>query len=437
MTVRSTKIEIYGFSPERKAAWRELAISCQRMTNRLWQVWLCHHLTNGTPNKLRAFLEARDRWKSGLQEKPAADFACLEPPLGKSADPNSFYRILSAEFSNVSAQTRVLLEKAWKTRILKRKAASGPLPGWESILLCNEALPSFTRPLPIPFDKANATLIKDGEEFFVELRIERLHEEGSRRCPCVVERCELMLRKRKSAGILAIIRRCISGEYAWKGSNLLYDRGKWYAVICYEMPKRDRATVDPNKTMFVRAGRSAPWRIKISGESGSFSFGGNGQHVNLARRKIDIERGQRQQHYRWAGSAQKGRGRRRAEATWTKLSSRWKDFVKRYNNEVSRRIVDLAVRRGCGRIVYMQPTGVVRDTRYLSTAGSDHQTKTTWDYFAFGSMLAAKSEHEGVEYGVQKKAAKPTTGRVSGVRKHRNENNQANSGKTASAMRSM
>jgi hypothetical protein len=237
-----------------------------------------------------------------------------------------------------------------------------------------------------------------------------------------------MLGKRKCRSVRATVDKILAGEYAWKGSNLLYDRGKWFAVICYEKPdnERHKKSYDEHKILYVRPGRmmkmdgawrGSPWRVRIGNRS--FSFGGNGAHIEHARRAIIRERRERKEHYRWSGSNQKGHGTQRADAVWTKLSSRWKDFTKRYNSEVSRRIVSLAIQEGCGRIIYLQPRDGRRDSRLLSQIGNDGTAAMSWDYFQFGTMLASKCEEEGVEYGksAKKPKAKPATGRVRGVRK--------------------
>lgn len=413
MAVRATRIEIFGFAKERREAWRQLAIDCQRMQNRLWQIWLVHHSQNGSANKLRNHFDAFNRWKeSKIGSKPNWPCKAIEEPLTKSADARSFYRILSAEFPEVNVRTRGLLTNAWQSKVNTRKAANGSLPGWVSILFANESLPSFTRPQPIPFDHDNAKLYRNGDKYVCEFRIERLGDGKS-----VIEPCELMLNKRKAHSVRKIVDRIISGEFAWKGSNLVYDRGKWFVALSYEMPVKVRTQCDTDRILFVRPGRASPWRVMIGGDS--WNFGGNGAHVANARRAIIAERNSRKTHYRWAGSNQKGHGRGRADAVWTKLSSRWKDFTKRYNNEVTRQLINLAVSRGCGRIVYLQPKDRQRDSRYLSRIGNDDRSSMSWDYFQFGSMLAAKCETEGIEYGAKakKQKTKATTSRVRSVRK--------------------
>lgn len=414
MTVRAARIEIFGFGKAsgQRDNWRQLSVDCQRMQNRLWQIWLVHHAVKGSADKLRDHFVKYAEWqKIKKGKKPEWPCKALEPPLTKSADPKSFYRILSAEFPGVNVRTRGLLTNAWQSRLSKRKAANGNLPGWVSILFANESLPSFTRPQPIPFDHDNAKLLKIDGKYFVEVRIERLADGKS-----VVERCELVLNKRKTASVRSIVDKILAGQYGWKGSNLFYDRGKWFAIISYEKPDKVRVVLNPDKVLYVKAGRKKPWRVRC--EDRSWPYGGNGLHVEYARRTIQRERGQRKEHYRWSGSNQKRHGRKRAESVWTKLSSRWRDFTKRYNNEVSTSIVRWAIANGVGRIVYLQPKDRQRDSRYLSNAGNDGYSQMSWDYFQFGTMLASKCEDEGMDYGAKPKKAKakPATRGVRGVR---------------------
>lgn len=409
MTVRCASIEIYGLNKsENRDNWKSLAVSVQRIKNRLWQIWLCHHSNNDSASKLRVHFEAFREWKETKQgEKPQWPCKAVEEPLTKSADSRSFYRIISSEFPEVNVRTRGLVTNAWQSLLSKRKSASGSLPGWVSILFANESLPSFTHPQPIPFDKENARLIKADGKYYVELRIERLADSGK----SVVERCELMLNRRKTASVRAIVEKIISGEYAWKGSNLCYRKGKWFAQIGYEMPSISAAGLDPKKVLYVRPGRLSPFRVRIN--DGSFRFGGNGMHVTRMRRVIHQQRVERKEHNRWGGSNRRGHGARQAKSIWTVLSSRWKDFTKRYNNEVSTRLIHLAKRNGCGRIVYLQPKDSKRDSRFLSR-GAQPYDQMTWDYFQFGSMLSNKCQHEGIEYGVEKRVVKKSDTR--GVR---------------------
>lgn len=409
MAVKCARIELFRFCDvngeidrEAREKWKQLAIDCQRMKNRLWQIWLVHHSVNNSAQQLRDHLDAFAEWKKA-KDGPKPKWPCnaVEPPLSKSADSRSFYRILSSEFPHVNVRTRGLLTNAWQSRLNKRKAASGSLPGWVSILFANESLPSYTRPQPIPFDKDNARLSKADGKYLIDLRLVRDIETGKSH----VQRCELMLRKRKSGSFRAIMDRILAGEYQWKGSSLVFDRGKWYASISYEMPARTPENLHAERTLYVLPGKRAPWLLLSVDERGkrdAWMYAGRGVVIGHARRAVLDERASRKEHYRFAGSNAKGKGRKRATATWAKLSSRWMDFVKRFNNETTRRIVDIASDRGVGRIVYWQPIGLQRDRSMLSRIGNRPGSAMLWDWFQVGTMLAAKCQEMGIAFETTK-----------------------------------
>lgn len=411
MAIRTVKVEVFGFSKDRRDAWRDLAVSSQRITNRLWQIWLCHHANAGTANIMRKHLDAYREWERTKQgEKPKWPCKAIDAVLTDSKDSRSFYRVIKDEFPDVSSRTRGLITNAWQSKVGSGKSASGALPRWLSILFGMESVPSFTKPQPIPFDYQNSKLIKDGDEYVCELRIERIGDRQS-----VVERCELMLGKRKCGSVRATVEKIISGEYEWKGSSLKFDGGKWFVLLAYERPVAQRPELDRDKVMFVRPGKESPWRVMINDEK-PFSVGRDRNNIEHTRRAFTKDRDRRKAHYLFAGSSAKGHGRRRATKVWTRISSEWKHFVKNFNRNTSRKILEIAIRNGCGRIVYLPPNDTQRNSRYLSKAGNDNMSDTSWDYFQFGTLLAGKCELEGVEYGRKEKSKVFNRG-VRGVRK--------------------
>lgn len=403
--VRCMRIEIFGFGgsgelrKERFARWRDLAVSSQRMLNMMWQIWLCHHSNNYSAVKLQVHFYLFAQWKAADKAtrgpKPAWPVQACDKVLS-----NAIYHAISNAFPEVNCRTRVLLQNKWQATLGKRKAASGNLPGWVAILFANESIPSFTKPQPIPFDKENGKLSERDGKQYLTLRIERLADGKS-----VVEVCDLMTQRRKAASARMIVSRCISGEYAFKGSSLAYQNGKWFALISYQRPIARAAGLDPDKTMVIVPGRRleakgklrpSPWVLAIG--ANRWRFGGNGNNIASARSRLLMERAARASHYRWGGSAQKGRGRKRAEAVWTKLSDRWKCFVKRYNQEIARRVVDMCVTRKVGKLVYRQPRDAQRDHTLLARAGNRDDSRMTWDWFQMGTLLASACELAGVEF---------------------------------------
>lgn len=453
MAVRTTRIEIAGFSnmsEERKKSWKMLVETCQKMKNRLWKLWVSQHVAAGNdlvlakhfadmqtvvfrdvgerpikPRKPKRdaapsvwgeyerssvkYEEDLANWQLRKAEVKAAnqkEFPCKV----MVQDEKYFYHDLGQHFPQVNKRTISLLIQKWAQNLRTRKSANGSIKGWVSILLEGEQIPSFTKPQPVPFDKQNSKLFtvdkqdpNSGAKFkkyYCELRIERLPHSGD----SVVERCELVLGKRKTLSIKAIVDRCISGEYAFKGSELLFHDGKWYIMLAYDKPQDVVPNLDQNKIMYVKPGRRFPWLVKIGSSKTMRYLAGNGRNVEHWRRDLDRQRRERMSHYRYsAGSNRKGRGQKHAIKTLTQKSEGWKGFCKSFNNNTTAKLIQEAIRHGCGTIVYLQPGDEHKKAkRFLNVAGSNAHCRLTWDYFQFGSMLSFKCQDKGIECVIKK-----------------------------------
>jgi hypothetical protein len=411
-TIRATRIEIRwnASQRDRRDAWMDLSVRCQQMVNRLWQIWLVHHSSNGSAKKIRDHLNAYAKWSETKEgQRPEWPVNALgvnvpHPETGKMVPLFSLYshpegpeKIMAEEFPDVAGRTRGLVINKWKQTITSRKSAKGTLPGWCAILLAFESVPSFTRPQPIPFDIQNASIAKDADGIKLTVRIDRDAITGKSE----VDVCGLVLDKRKCRSVRAIVEKTLTGVYEMKGSSVMFSRGKWFFLLSYQMPVAEKVAADESKVLTVFPGRKRPWILSYVNDGDveySHGFGGNSIYIGNGRSAIERERFSRLNHSRWGGSNQKGHGRSRAMSVSTKLSSKWKDFVKRYNGEITRRVIQAAVRKGCGKIVYVQPKEGWRDTRCLSTVGRSDRSKMTWDYFQFGSMLASKCHEMGIEF---------------------------------------
>ena len=400
MAVRVISVEIWKFcggDRERRQVWLDLCRQCQQFTNRVWQEWLVYHVKAGTARKQREFLEAHAAWKrKEIAERPKSPTKAMPKDLSKA-----IYRTLSDEFTGMNARVRTLLQNKIQQGIASRKAASGSLPGWVSILLGNEGLPSFTKPLPIPFDKGNSKILapeSDGGNWRLEIRLDRDDDTGK----SFVDVCELMTRKKKCGSIGATLSKIKSGDVKFCGSSIVFRNGKWFAQICFN-DEKESAPIKGDKVAVLRPGTRCPWKLRMNGRS--FFRGGFGRHVTSMRYIIARERLARQENYRWASSSGKGHGRNRACDPWTKLSSRWREFQKRYNHEVTTQIVRELVDRGIGKLVYLQPDGDESDTRFLSWSGVNDDRLFGWEYFQVKTLLAYKCQSAGIEFVCVKRGA--------------------------------
>jgi len=460
--VRATRIEIFRFcgsDKERREVWRRACEDVQEAFNFLWRYWMVFHTLNDSAAKIRESLERYRQWhqaekktrgpkpkwdvdafpntgelKGGKVVSQSWDFAHGKSARKGITNPpdlqNDLYHVVAKNFPRLTSDQISLILQKWSKSLKTRKAAKGNLPGWAAIILGREAIPSFTRRMPIPFTKRSCPggipLRRDGDKWILDVKVDRVQ----------VDSCDLMLNREKTGSKRAIVSRIMSGEYVFMGSAIQYDdaRNKWYAMISYRMPASVKPDLDPSLTLIVRPGRHCPWRFMIVGSDSvsgkSFGRFGHGRHVEFARRNIISERMSRSEHSRFAGSNSKGHGRQRGDAAWTKLSSRWKDFAKRYNNEVTKRISEWIVDRGIGRIVFVQPKREsVNQRRFLSTAGNSERSGMSWEYFQFATMLRQKCERLGAVVEVKQQNTEKTAPVTKGIQAARKTTRKARKSK--------
>ena len=412
MLVSVTPFEIFKFAggdKARRAQWKLVSEECQQIHNRVWQLFLQWHSVNGSVAKIKAGLEALAAWRAAggdKETKPKPEVVAIGSELCKI-----IYRDVSDGWPDVHSRTRVLLLNRLVSGIRTRKACRGSLPGWINILFCREGIPSFTHPVPIPFDKVNSHLIPPDDEndnWRLSVKVERSPSDGH----SLVDECELMTRKRKTRRIAGVLSRIAEGLSSFRGSYLVCDRGKWVAMICHTSAAEQANMLDSTRKAILMPGVHNAWVVKKNGMIRRRFADRNGEarHVLGMRRLIFGERQERQANYRWASSSHKGHGRGKATHGWEKLSSRWRDFVKRYNNEITTKLVKECVQDGIGTIEYYQPVDFQRDRRWLT--GKDY--RCGWDYFQVKTMLSQKCQRAGIVFttkqiGAVEEGAKPAT----------------------------
>lgn len=425
--IRILRIEVWKFKDlDARSRWKKHSDECQEMSNLFYQTWLLWHVQNGTANKIREYNSIVKEWhEQKAAAKSAGDKFTLKKP--KYDGPQCFskeldaliWSTLTSAYPHVHSRTATLLVAHIKGTLSSRKDTTGTISGWWSILLNREGMPSFTRGVPIPFDKQNTKLIPpetDKDNWRVRLRISRMDlPEGKQVCPSVEDFFEIGTKKRKTRSIDATLWKIKNDECDFCGSSLQYDRtkNKWFILLAVRYPI-EKAKVDLGKTAVLSARRTRPWTLRHDGRRKW--LGSRGNAVKSVRSRLIAERRSRQEGYQWSGSSVKGHGRKRACQPWWNLSRVWSDFVKRHNHEVTSAAVKYCVENGIGRLVYRQPEGRFKGRRFLDWAGKrgDVRESSGWDWFQVKSMLSYKcakvgihfeSEKSGVKKAAKKKAA--------------------------------
>lgn len=404
-------VKLWGDDQDRRKFWLSLSDACKEMTNILWDEWSLWHYQNDSRKKLRAFHAEYRKWresKQGKASRPSLDVYPVSAELQKR-----FGEVLNDEFAWVHSRVRTLLINQFVQLVKHRKASNGSWSGWHAIILGYEGRPNMTRRLPIPYDKQNCPAKqafikpdKSDQDYKMQLRLDRFvvaaKKYGKEKSDSTVDVCSLKTTGRKCWSQRAILDRIVLGVYEFKGSKVFYDetKRKWFALVSYEMPQM-HAELDTEKTLMLWPGANDPW-IGSCGTSWRF-FGGRGNHVAAKRRILKRERRDRQENYKWASSSGKGHGRRRGTTRWqAALEQQWKNYCKRYNNQVSGHVVKHCVSSGIGNIVLLQPAEGKQKTRFLANAGADTERQMGWDFFQFATMLKNKGSAVGIKVEVRK-----------------------------------
>ena len=385
--------------------WHDLSRDCRDLANFFWQRWLVHHFQNHSADKLKAWLN--DRQSKGVKAAGKCPVVCLDNKLS-----NTIYHESSARFPRLNKRLQVLLLNRLTQTVKSRKAASGSLPGWSAILLCNEGVPTFSKPYPILFDKAAspggvsfAPPEERGGNWRLRLRLWREEDEqGKGASP--IDEIELWCKGKKVASQVSILTKIAAGDYDYKGSQLVYSKAKrkWFARICYQRPPEVKPGLDAAKTAVLFAGEDCPFRLGLPDGAELRPLGG-GHFVGPVRKNIVIQRLNRRQSYRYAGKNSKGHGRERALGDgWWRLQQRDRDFTKHVSRLVARFVIDQCVERGIGRVVYEQPEGDGAAGKFLHNAGSldGRMDSLGWPWYELGTYLNQAAAKVGVDVTVVK-----------------------------------
>ena len=394
---------------EDSAARKQLLNLCgqvQQATNYVWVEWLVWHHTAGSADKIRAWQAAWIAYKNSGGEKPKLDVRAVPNELS-----HKLYHGVTERWPDLHTRVVALLLNRLTSGIGSLKASKGAFSGWHAILLHHQAIPTFTRPLPLLFDtpkfkssecgkiakstNGNAKLmlpIGDDASHTLTLKLAREAVEGRSTKASVEFKCTIWDRGRQMAGRRNTLKQIARGEYQMLGSQLCFDRGKVFAQITYTIP--DVAPLELTGTALVTPGRRRPCLLRIN-ERNKW-IGGDGRVVLEVRRQLLRQRLGRKSAYRWCPTSNsRGHGLHRAIDKVAKLTRRWRDFAKTMNGQMAAQIRAECLKNGIGVLIVGRPK---KDSRFLSNAGvEDWRDATSWDWFG----LEKRINEECNEFGIR------------------------------------
>jgi len=397
------RFQILGLDQATKDQWEFLATAIKRLTNCYWRTWLVAHSLTGNVKRTQQYLADLRAYYEGKYKgvRPLCEVECITPDIQKR-----ILEEIKSQFPMLNNRCIELAMQRLGKEAFKKKSSKGSVPRWVRVLADDGEFPSSSKPQPIPFDKRNSGIIvptSDDEEFQLYLHLDRIERPGKKYATSTKQTVRLKTRGDRQTPILWKIAR--GGEYEFAGSRLVYQESKdrWFAHICYQKLKVGKPKLNKSRVAFLRPARQRPWWLRIDGYH-HYMGGRDGRYVAHTREQLLTDRWGRKESYRHASDARKGHGRERAVGRVYLLKSRWNDFVRTANERLVHDVVTKCIETNCGRLIYFQPTGSVRDNRFLHLAGKvpGRVDNTSWGWRQVQNLLARKCEEVGIDFKVCK-----------------------------------
>ena len=372
---------------ERWNEWSRLAEAVQAIANDCYALWQAWHVQRGSDLQIRKWMAAYFAAKNAKKKTTKCPVHCWPAEFGKQ-----LWRDIDARHGTTHSRVRTLVINKLQKTLTKTGGTNSAWKRWILILSGRGQYPSSSRPLPIPFDCGNGRLQKNGEAgnpWRFELRLDRNPEDGKSE----LQTLRLSTGGYKNHGLRTILERIESGDYEFKGSNLLQRDGTWWIELCYTMPPAELADVDSEKTAFVTPAVRRPLDLWLGGRPEGLRR--SGRDIGQILRGLSSQFRSRQEHYKRQSSAGKGKGRKRATSAWRdKLGARRKDAKKTYNEQLAAAVIGRCIQERCGRVVFFQPTDKRKASRFLERCDD----WIGWDWHQLKTLLSRRCEELGIEF---------------------------------------
>lgn len=429
-SVKIERIQISGVEgadwKERKQHWTELTVTTRRVLNDLRCLWLAEHIKAGDHVKVREWMAADTAWARSDKKTRGKRGYCPVKPWPSEIS-RAVYGQLTKLHPYITTRSITLAMNTEQKTLTKKVGVKSAYPGWMKILCGDDRLGGSCNPQPLFFDKSNGRLLYDEQHGWwrFTVRVERIPQDGK----CGKNVVDVLRLKTGGRGLVKLrktLEKIHDGDWEFKGSRITVRDGKWYLLLCYQFPQPERPELEPDKVAYLSPAADRPVHLWIDGWP--LYLRRHGHEVAHIRRQLLTQRWSRQGAYRIASSAKRGHGRKRVMKSLEPLRRRWLDFTKTYNGQLAAEVVRVLVDRGIGTLVYYQPTGARRDTRFLGKAGKvpGRRDGTNWDWHQLKTLLGRESSEAGIRLTTEQLPAQ--TARFSGAKSPKGGNGQVVAG---------
>lgn len=325
-----------------------------------------------------------------LSEEDKARISFVGAKGNKVTRMGGIYAALSAYFKGKGDMGMVSCVKQNAEKMYKDDMKHGGM--WE------KSLRSYKANMPVPFDAKRYTNLRFADY---------TDGEGKTRNGCFFELLGVPFQCRfgkDRSGNRLVMERVVSGEYKMCTSSLKFEKNKIFLLLCVEVPRKE-VRVDEKKVLYAFLGVMNP--IVCTTHIDAYKDYDNGMKVweigtkeefNYRRRQIQeaVKRCQIESRYSKGG---KGRKKKcKAIDRWHEVES---NYVDTKLHTYSKKLVEMAVKHGCGKIVLMNQTHREEKAKEDNARG-DNFVLRNWSYFGLKEKINYKAKICGIKVEVEK-----------------------------------
>lgn len=183
-----------------------------------------------------------------------------------------------------------------------------------------------------------------------------------------------------------IIDRIESGEYELCDSCVKTDgKNGYYIKLSYKVPNEKPRGLNEDKTLGIDLGIANAAVLAVDGKPANLFI--NGGEIEAFRRRIEGRRKSMRNQLKVCSENRKGHGRKTLLSPLDVLSTKVADFKALTNHRYSKKIVDFAIKHGCGTIQMEDLSGIGKQSSFLAN----------WSYFDLQSKIEYKAKLHGIK----------------------------------------
>lgn len=246
----------------------------------------------------------------------------------------------------------------------------------KSIKNLEMSIPSFTRNAPIIIRADTYKINYENDDYIINAKLfDPKHEEK--------DEFNFILKSGDNSK-KAILQRILSGEYKKGNMQIVKKKDKWFCLIPYSFEVQPKE-LDKNKILGVDMGiaNAVYWAVSDSPKRGYIPGG----EIEEFRKRVRARRISIQNQSKYSGESRSGHGRKRKLLPVTVLAEKEANFRNTINHRYAKKIVEVAVKNGCGVIQLENLSDISTGKKFLRD----------WPYYDLKTKIQYKAREHGIE----------------------------------------